>query len=1219
MADDSTEQKIIEYLKQCQERSATISDLFDAISVHKNLLRTHLRKLKRNKLVYENRQSTPPTWSLNHAQANIPLAPLTASDSDLNLKERIVKYFSQQKVPRTALEVAKSLGQRSKKVVNPILYRLEKDQVLVSDSTRGQKPLWHLFEKASTMAELFRDTSQDRDAPGAFSPDKSNRAAGLLSERQHYRLQHRSHGKPYDTADVGQRHRNLSGSVQRTASTHILPCQDPIKQSNSGIMTDSGDCDSVRFTGEGMTVTLSADGKDREVAVVSSDEKRSCHSLGDHTQDTVYEEFTNSTPMEKKQSYGGHTWEYTFPEQVKVDEDICTSDDDKSDDDDSGQEFEPREMTQRFQEMMGNLEFSEMTFVEEVDMADEDMIRPDAIVLLQLSLEPNQTASTHQLVQALHKTEEEILYVLESCGDMVSMSNGVWSLTDSGAAWVREKQNAFPSLVQQISTYNDSSTHAQRTLVYSSPKGLPLFPQQLIETDPTFYKQPHIGSDRSVGCESPFKPLAGRGRDIGGAGSARNKVGGCAEAGVGQTTSQPLQSLFTSPPTLVSTPLPTSSILVNSAANSTQQIHMSEQRAIGRATAITCVDLQQRRQTAEERSHRHSALQSLNHSDSQTPGQLKSQGQGSSMSSITPSLQRFAEEGLMVVAPSGARMMPVGPGFCSLPMVQSVDSLEQQMGSTDQAVNSLDEPVKRTGHQLSSSCGDIHRSQSQPVLSSEVTGGEGPGSLLKITSESFAALNKNPISALMEYAQSRRLQAVIEVVSQRGPSHRPVFLMAARVGSRQFPGVTCSNKKDGRKEAADVALRTLIAEGQYSAAAPTPSVNIAPEAMTHFDKIAALTHQTFNTLIATIPENLAGRKVIAGLVMKRSEDDVGVVISIGTGNRCITGDKLSLEGNTVNDSHAEIITRRGFMRFLYQQLEKYEHGQPHDLFEPCSSGQLKVKAGITFHLYISTAPCGDGALFSPRDMASNSAELADTEKREHHPTFTSNVQGLLRTKMEGGEGTIPVDNREVTMQTWDGVVRGERLRTMSCTDKICRWNVLGLQGALLSHFVEPVYLDSLTLGFLYDHGHLSRAVCCRLAKEDPPLTPELPSGYRLNHPWLGRVTACQPLRETQKTKAFSINWTIGDPKAEVLDGTLGHCYTGVEKCLFSRLAKRSLYDSFKVVAQRLGRHDLLEAPTYHNNKQAARPFQQAKAAMVRQFQRMGCGWVKKPVEEEMFS
>lgn len=53
--------------------------------------------------------------------------------------------------------------------------------------------------------------------------------------------------------------------------------------------------------------------------------------------------------------------------------------------------------------------------------------------------------------------------------------------------------------------------------------------------------------------------------------------------------------------------------------------------------------------------------------------------------------------------------------------------------------------------------------------------------------------------------------------------------------------------------------------------------------MTHFDKMAALTHQTFNNLISTIPENLAGRKVIAGLVMKQSPEDVGIVISIGTG------------------------------------------------------------------------------------------------------------------------------------------------------------------------------------------------------------------------------------------------------------------------------------------------------------------------------------------------
>lgn len=55
-----------------------------------------------------------------------------------------------------------------------------------------------------------------------------------------------------------------------------------------------------------------------------------------------------------------------------------------------------------------------------------------------------------------------------------------------------------------------------------------------------------------------------------------------------------------------------------------------------------------------------------------------------------------------------------------------------------------------------------------------------------------------------------------------------------------------------------------------------------------------------------------------------------------------------------------------FARFLYQQLMTYQNGKPHKIFEQGNSGKLRVQSGITFHLYISTAPCGDGALFSPR-------------------------------------------------------------------------------------------------------------------------------------------------------------------------------------------------------------------------------------------------------------
>uniref|UniRef100_A0A673GQ62 Double-stranded RNA-specific adenosine deaminase-like n=1 Tax=Sinocyclocheilus rhinocerous TaxID=307959 RepID=A0A673GQ62_9TELE len=477
-------------------------------------------------------------------------------------------------------------------------------------------------------------------------------------------------------------------------------------------------------------------------------------------------------------------------------------------------------------------------------------------------------------------------------------------------------------------------------------------------------------------------------------------------------------------------------------------------------------------------------------------------------------------------------------------------------------------------------------------------------------------LNNNAVSGLLEYARARGFAAEIRLVGQSGPSHEPKFTYQAKLGGRWFPAVCASNKKQGKQEAADAALRVLIGEAEKAARTGelTPEVlNLPVSGSTMHDQIAMLSHQRFNALTARIQHSLLGRKILATIVMRKGSDTLGTVVSLGTGNRCVKAEELSLRGDTVNDCHAEIISRRGFIRFLYGELMKHwESPGDETIFEVADDGKLKIKSDITFHLYISTAPCGDGALFDK-----SCSEAAELNGSQHMPLFENVKQGKLRTKVENGEGTIPVESSDI-VPTWDGIQHGERLRTMSCSDKILRWNVLGLQGALLSHFIHPVYLRSITLGYLYSHGHLTRAVCCRLARDGDVFKKSLPANFTLNHPEVGRVSVYDSTRHTGKTKESSVNWSQPDQfTVEVLDGTKGKVDS--PKMEISQVSKSNLFRLFRALCQRAGRADLLAQPSYAHAKMAATSFQDAKRLFFLALNQHGYGaWIGKYICTQMY-
>ena len=135
-------------------------------------------------------------------------------------------------------------------------------------------------------------------------------------------------------------------------------------------------------------------------------------------------------------------------------------------------------------------------------------------------------------------------------------------------------------------------------------------------------------------------------------------------------------------------------------------------------------------------------------------------------------------------------------------------------------------------------------------------------------------------------------------------------------------------------------------------------------------------------------------KVLAGIVMSVGPVNGGsLVISLATGTKSISGSQLSLEGETVNDCHAEILARRGFVSFLYDQLENFASTQEETIFELAENWdnlppRLKVKPQVAFHLYVSSTPCGDAGIHSIS---------------KENPSSGSQP-GALRTKVETSDG-----------------------------------------------------------------------------------------------------------------------------------------------------------------------------------------------------------------------
>ncbi|XP_030627134.1 double-stranded RNA-specific editase 1a isoform X1 [Chanos chanos] len=465
---------------------------------------------------------------------------------------------------------------------------------------------------------------------------------------------------------------------------------------------------------------------------------------------------------------------------------------------------------------------------------------------------------------------------------------------------------------------------------------------------------------------------------------------------------------------------------------------------------------------------------------------------------------------------------------------------------------------------------------------------------------------KNPVMILNELRPGLKY----EFVSESGESHAKNFVMAVTVDTQTFEG-SGRNKKLAKARAAQAALSGLfnMQLDQTPSRQPIPREGLQlhlPQVLA--DAVSRLVVEKFSELTDNFTSPHARRKVLAGVVMTTGTDvKEAQVICVSTGTKCINGEYMSDRGLALNDCHAEIIARRSLIRYLYSELEHFlsnsKEEQDKSIFVRCENHGFRLKDNVQFHLYISTSPCGDARIFSPH-------EAGVEDQGDRHPN--RKARGQLRTKIESGEGTIPVRSSN-TIQTWDGVLQGERLLTMSCSDKIARWNVVGIQGSLLSYFTAPIYFSSIILGSLYHADHLSRAMYQRIADIE-----DLPQQFSLNRPLLSGISNAEA-RQPGKAPNFSVNWSVGDQALEVINATTGKDDLGRP----SHLCKHALYSRWVRLHSKLShtlRIKVAKPSTYHEAKQAAVEYHTAKQTLIKAFQKAGLGaWVKKPIEQDQFS